>query len=137
MSLRGRVIWLVEVLMRVPPLFVIDEILKIGLGLGYYEDLSDKDLHLFGDQAEKSEGILANATSYLMFDTRVSKYLLVSMMQVLIGALGQYQSPSCSLSTWVYLKLSFFILTVIINCLMKKVCFLYELCPKILYKDIK
>lgn len=75
--------------MRVPPLFLIDEILKIGFGLGYYEDLSNEDLHFFGDQAEKSEGTLANATSYFVFDTRVSKYIvLVSMMQVLIGVLG-------------------------------------------------
>lgn len=35
MSIRLRVLGLLDVVMRVPPLFVIDEILKISMGLGH------------------------------------------------------------------------------------------------------
>lgn len=86
MSLRGRVLGIVEVLLRVPPLFVIDEILKIGLG--YYEDLSSQDLTYFGEKPEKIENPFTNTTSYLVFDPKVSKYVLISVIKLLIGAIG-------------------------------------------------
>lgn len=38
MSLRSTALIFVEVLMRVPPLFVVDEFLKISLGLPVYGD---------------------------------------------------------------------------------------------------
>ncbi|CAG9761120.1 unnamed protein product [Ceutorhynchus assimilis] len=86
MSLRIKVLSILEVFLRVPPLFVIDEILKIGLG--YYDDLSGQDLTYFNEKHEKIETALANGTSYFAFDPKVSTYVLISVIKLLIGALG-------------------------------------------------
>ncbi|KAL1494796.1 hypothetical protein ABEB36_010336 [Hypothenemus hampei] len=89
MSLRGRVFGLVEVLLRVPPLFVIDEILKIGLS--HYEEFSDEEFGLFGDRTSKKiidSALLPNASSFVVLDTKVSKYVLFFAIKLLIRVIG-------------------------------------------------
>lgn len=91
MSLRARVLGLVEVLLRVPPLFVIDEILKIGLGLSDYQDLSSHELTYFvikPPDPDKVENSFSNTSSYLAFDAKVSKYVLLSVIRLLLGTIG-------------------------------------------------
>lgn len=52
MSLRSKALALVEVLLRVPPLFVVDEFLKISLGLP-----------VLGGEDSVSVSILSNSTT--------------------------------------------------------------------------
>lgn len=44
MSVRTKILGMVDVIMRVPPLFVIDEILKISMGIPMLPSDSDKEL---------------------------------------------------------------------------------------------
>lgn len=87
MSFRGRVLGLVEVVLRVPPLFVIDEILKIGLGL---TELSEHDLSNFGEEEyEKVASTYNNVTTSAMpYDPVVYKFILMSVVRLLFSALG-------------------------------------------------
>ena len=88
MSLRSRVLGIVEVLLRVPPLFVIDEILKIGLGLSEYQDFSEHDLTYFGEKSELADIPYTNATQYFSFDAKVSKYIILSVIRLGLGVIG-------------------------------------------------
>lgn len=87
MSFRGRVLGLVEVVLRVPPLFVIDEILKIGLGL---TELSEHDLSNFGEEEyEKAASTYNNVTtSTIPYDPVVYRFILMSVIRLLLSTLG-------------------------------------------------
>ncbi|XP_018571156.1 protein TRC8 homolog [Anoplophora glabripennis] len=87
MSFRGRVLGLVEVVLRVPPLFVIDEILKIGLGL---TELSEHDLTNFGEEEyEKiASGYNNVTTGTIPYDPVVYRFILMSVVRLLFSTLG-------------------------------------------------
>lgn len=85
MSLRTKVLRFVEIVLRVPPLFVIDEILKVGIGdppefteeeLAKYESFGS----LSGDH---------NSTTYLQYDRTFYKLLLTALMRMLLCAVGK------------------------------------------------
>ncbi|CAH0554717.1 unnamed protein product [Brassicogethes aeneus] len=87
MSFRSRVLSLVEVVLRVPPLFVIDEILKIGLGL---TELSEHDLSssLINENEEKPQiEILYNYTS-VPDDPAIYRFIIVALVRLLFSAIG-------------------------------------------------
>ncbi|XP_030751278.1 protein TRC8 homolog [Sitophilus oryzae] len=91
MSLRAKVLGVVEVLLRVPPLFVIDEILKIGFGLSeYYQDLSDSspDYSESLDGNYKVDETFSNITTFISLDPKVSKYIFLSVIRLLLAAVG-------------------------------------------------
>ena len=85
MSLRSRVLGLVEVVLRVPPLFVIDEILKFGIGL---EELTEHDLSSFQEKFEQfEENIRSNATT-VPYNPVFYKFFFVSLLRLLLSAVG-------------------------------------------------
>ncbi|XP_023017509.2 protein TRC8 homolog [Leptinotarsa decemlineata] len=88
MSFRDRVLGFLEVILRVPPLFVIDEILKIGIGIS---DLPIHDLSNIEENYAKlgnQFNITTPSESYDSFDPVMSKFLLVSVLRLMISALG-------------------------------------------------
>ncbi|CAH1154057.1 unnamed protein product [Phaedon cochleariae] len=88
MSFRGKVLGFVEVIFRIPPLFVIDEILKIGI-LGITE-LSEHDLSDIGGKYVKFENVLSNVTtnSEPYYDPMVYRLILMSVVRLLVSTLG-------------------------------------------------
>ncbi|CAH1099348.1 unnamed protein product [Psylliodes chrysocephalus] len=87
MSFRGRVLGFVEVVLRVPPLFVIDEILKIGL-LGLTE-LSQHDLSSYEEKYAKIENDYNNITTNSdPYDPLVYRYILMSVIRLVVSTLG-------------------------------------------------
>ncbi|KAG5893529.1 hypothetical protein JTB14_006065 [Gonioctena quinquepunctata] len=86
MSFRGRVLGFVEVILRVPPLFVIDEILKIGLGIA---DLSVHDLPNINENYMKIANDFSNITTNSEpYDPLVYRFILVYIIRLLISTLG-------------------------------------------------
>lgn len=76
----------VEVMLRVPPLFLIDEILKVGLGLSEFaEDLADFD------NIDVTSSYFSNySTAYIASDPLFYRYLLISLTRLTFGTLGEY-----------------------------------------------
>ncbi|EFA10501.1 protein TRC8 homolog [Tribolium castaneum] len=85
MSFRSRVLGLVEVVLRVPPLFVIDEILKFGIGL---EELSEHDLSNFQERYDKFEETFQGNSTTIAYDPVLYKFILVSVLRLLLSTLG-------------------------------------------------
>ncbi|XP_019874178.2 protein TRC8 homolog [Aethina tumida] len=86
MSFRSRVLNLVEVVLRVPPLFVIDEILKIGLGLS---ELSEHDLSTINEQYDKVvEHNVYNYTTNMPDDPALYRFIFVALVRLLFSAIG-------------------------------------------------
>lgn len=86
MSLRRQVLGLVEIVLRVPPLFVIDEILKIGLGVTDIteHDLSDIDIE---KRYDINEDTLNYTSSH--HDPTFYRFVLVSLARLLLSSLGR------------------------------------------------
>lgn len=87
MDYRSKVFGLVEVVLRVPPLFVIDEILKIGLG--GFNGLAEYDLSDIGGKFENTGNGFNNVTSYgEQYDPVMYKVILMSIIRLLVSTLG-------------------------------------------------
>lgn len=87
MDYRTKVLGLVEVVLRVPPLFVIDEILKIGL-IGF-NGLAEYDLSDIGEKFENNENGYHNVTAQTgQFDTVMYKVILISVIRLLVSTSG-------------------------------------------------
>lgn len=85
MSLRSKLLALLEVALRVPPLFVIDEILKIGIGL---EELTDHDLSNFQRYDKLEDNIHSNSTTNA-YDPIFYKFVIIFLLRLLLSALGK------------------------------------------------
>lgn len=85
MSWRSKILGFVEVLLRVPPLFLIDEILKVGLGIS---DIIEHDLNEFKDGEEPPSYYNNFTKTYLAYDPLFYKYLLISFTRLTVGILG-------------------------------------------------
>lgn len=88
MSFRTKILSFVEVMLRVPPLFLIDEILKVGIGL---TDFQEHDLTEF-EQANQIIHHTAHSTNYSSFigyDPMFYKYLLLSITRLTLSTLGE------------------------------------------------
>ncbi|KAB0794856.1 hypothetical protein PPYR_11695 [Photinus pyralis] len=78
MSFRTKVLGLIEVFLRVPPIFVIDEIFKIGLGLS---DLTEYDI----TELEENP---SNYTVTINYDPTFYKLVLISLARLSLSTLG-------------------------------------------------
>lgn len=88
MSLRVKVMELVKLVLRVPPLIIIDEILKLGLGLGelHEHDLSDQED--FGLRAGrlKSPEMEDYKSPYSPF----YQFIIMYMIRLVLSSVGKY-----------------------------------------------
>lgn len=82
MSFRTKILGLVEILLRVPPLFVIDEILKIGLGL---TELTEYDLSDFEEKLDESAFNYSTAVHY---DPTFYRFVAISLARLLLSTFG-------------------------------------------------
>ncbi|XP_060529887.1 protein TRC8 homolog [Cylas formicarius] len=87
MSFRGRVLGIAEVLLRVPPLFVIDEILKLGLGINVYQEFNQDDLTYFVDKLENVESTVTNSTASVSLDARTYKIVIILVARFVLSIL--------------------------------------------------
>lgn len=84
---RTKVFGLVEVILRVPPLFVIDEILKIGLA--GFSGLAEYDLSDIGEKFENNGNDFKNMTSHSgVYDPVMYQVILMSVIRLLVSTLG-------------------------------------------------
>ncbi|KAL3269792.1 hypothetical protein HHI36_008851 [Cryptolaemus montrouzieri] len=85
MSFRLRVLNLVEIVLRVPPLFVIDEILKVGIGIN---EFSEHDLTNFEERYDKIEVNAQNFTTSLPYNPVFYRFVLIGLIRLLLSAVG-------------------------------------------------
>ncbi|KRT86354.1 hypothetical protein AMK59_174, partial [Oryctes borbonicus] len=85
MSLRAKLLTFVEIVLRVPPLFVIDEILKLGLGLS---DITEHDLSGLDERFGKVEDNTYNYSINIGYDPTLYKFILISTFRLLLSTLG-------------------------------------------------
>lgn len=93
MSLRLRVLGLLDVLLRVPPLFVIDEILKISMGLGHltFED-EKRNYTTNAAPANGTDdvGRIESEINYISDASEFYKFLSLTTLKFLICLLGEF-----------------------------------------------
>lgn len=88
MSFRGRVLGLVEVVLRVPPLFVIDEILKIGLlGIPYFVEHDLSNIEEKYAKIRTDGNLTTNSEPY---DPMAYTIIFTSIFRLFISTLGMY-----------------------------------------------
>lgn len=88
MSFRSRVLGLLEVALRVPPLFVIDEILKIGLGIS---DFSEHELSNFDEKSDTLQGNTYNDTTNSNFNNIIIyRLVFITILRLVLSILGLY-----------------------------------------------
>lgn len=85
MSLRTRVLNLVDVLLRVPPLFVIDELLRIGLGV--QEQVDSTTATIQNDNSTISDTVVENSG----YDAQFYKFLIITCVKVILSCLGKHK----------------------------------------------
>lgn len=91
MSFRTKILKFVEVMLRVPPLFLIDEILKVGVGL---TDITEHDLSDFEHHTLVSPQFGTNYSHFIGYDPMFYKYLLISIIRLTLSTLGKFISIS-------------------------------------------
>nr|CAH7746034.1 unnamed protein product [Callosobruchus chinensis] len=90
MSFRGRILGLVEVVLRVPPLFVIDEILKIGiLGVGeLHEHILSPTTVVDGILHTETDVFQNSTTTSQLHDPMVYGVVLMYIFRLSVSTLG-------------------------------------------------
>lgn len=83
MSLRSKALALVEVLLRVPPLFVVDEFLKVSLGLPVS---NGEDVPSLSNATDDHVDITDSDTNY--YDANFYNAFLFTLLKFLICCLG-------------------------------------------------
>lgn len=86
MSLRLRVLNLVEIVLRVPPLFVIDEILKLGLGIYGF---TEQDFPLIEENYYKNTP--QNFTSATQYNPVIYRFVVIALIRFLLSTLGEFE----------------------------------------------
>lgn len=93
MSFRLRLRELIDVILRVPPLFLIDELLRIGLGLPYQ---TENEISLDIDNSTVSDG-----TSRLLeeiggvgasYDAQFYAFLMITALKFAASCIGKHSS---------------------------------------------
>uniref|UniRef100_A0A1B6FRI9 RING-type domain-containing protein n=1 Tax=Cuerna arida TaxID=1464854 RepID=A0A1B6FRI9_9HEMI len=97
MSFRSKVLSLVDVILRVPPLFIIDELLRIGLGLSQSDESSTKET-LGGVETGEFFPMDNGSVSAETYDSDIgSKFLFITFVKVIFSFLG------CVAATFVFM----------------------------------
>lgn len=86
MSLRTKVLGLVEVILRVPPLFVIDELLKAGLGSN---DITAPDLPGYSKGIPIDLDDNTNYT-YIQYDPTFYRFVIISLARLILSCIGKF-----------------------------------------------
>lgn len=86
MSFRSKIFGLVDVILRVPPLFIIDELFRLGLGLPKDQILNAEDTTnaTYNLIAEKIGSFHESPTHYEFY-----KIFLLTGMKVIVSFLGE------------------------------------------------
>lgn len=87
MSFRTKILSFVEVILRVPPLFLIDEILKVGIG---FTDFHEHDLTDLEQINQMQNAVYkSNYTDFIGYDPTFYKYLLLTITRLTLSTLGK------------------------------------------------
>lgn len=87
MSLRSKVLSLVDVILRVPPLFIIDELFRIGLGLPHSENYVSKESYLNVTEILTQNESLSETIHY---DTQFYKIFVINAAKFILSCFGEY-----------------------------------------------
>lgn len=88
MSFRGKVLSLIDVVLRVPPLFIIDELFRIGLGLPHPENFVLKESYLnVTEILFQNESLSETIQNY---DSHFYKILLINAVKFILSCFGEY-----------------------------------------------
>lgn len=85
MSFRSKILSLVDVILRVPPLFIIDELFRISLGLSQSEE-SDSKESVFISQDGTNGTVTAETYDR---DILRSKFLIITLIKVISSLVGK------------------------------------------------
>lgn len=97
MSFRTKLLALVDVLLRVPPLFIMDELLRIGLGVhqgdsSHYNSSSEVDDEVAGITGEAViPTISAYSESEGQYQAQFYKVFIVTSLKYLLSCLGKFR----------------------------------------------
>lgn len=83
MSVRTKILGFVDVILRVPPLFLLDEIFKIGLGLPLANEEPYLDLNV-------TKVILTDAEQ-ITYDNDFYRVLLTTACKFIVCCLGEFK----------------------------------------------
>lgn len=89
MSIRSKVLGLVDIILRVPPLFIIDELFRINLGLFKSDETDSTDMDYGSVEDFKllnNQSLTAELLYYYVFG---SKYMYISVVKVITSVLGK------------------------------------------------
>lgn len=94
MSFRTKLLGLVDVILRVPPLFIMDELLKIGLGLpqgdNNYDnssfEIDDTDVNVLEEELAPVIGEYTDVV--VQYDTQFYKIFVVTFFKFILSCLG-------------------------------------------------
>lgn len=89
MSIRLRVLGLLDVILRVPPLFVIDEILKISMGLGHLTFEDEKRNYTTNILAVNGTDDVESEMNYISDVSEFYKFLSLTTLKFLTCLLGE------------------------------------------------
>lgn len=94
MSIRLRVLGLLDVILRVPPLFVIDEILKISMGLGHLTFEDEKRNYTTNVLTNGTDNIdhVESEINYISDSSEFYKFLSLTTLKFLTCLLGKLHS---------------------------------------------
>lgn len=97
MSFRTKLLALVDVLLRVPPLFIMDELLRIGLGVpqgdsNHYNSSSEVDDAVAGIRGEAViPAVSVYSESEGQYHAQFYKVLIVTSLKYLLSCLGKFR----------------------------------------------
>jgi E3 ubiquitin-protein ligase RNF139 len=102
MAFRTKFLALVDVILRVPPLFIMDELLRIGLGLpqgtnNYYNssfEVDDADVSIIEDELPPTIPDYANTG--VQYDVQFYKVLVATVIKFILSCMGKLYSPYCN-----------------------------------------
>jgi E3 ubiquitin-protein ligase RNF139 len=95
MSFRTKLLGLVDVLLRVPPLFIMDELLRIGLGFPQGDSNRFNSLSEADDAEARiiEEALPPIISTYLEYRTYVYKVFVITVLKYVLSCLGKLSSP--------------------------------------------
>jgi E3 ubiquitin-protein ligase RNF139 len=100
MAIRTKLLALVDVILRVPPLFIMDELLRIGLGLpqgttNYYNSSFEVDDASIIE--EELPPIIPDYTNTgVQYDVQFYKVLVATVIKFILSCMGKLYSLQCN-----------------------------------------